>query len=100
MKVKEYVSEYLISVDTNEKELEQIGKLCVRLYSDFFEIIKQRNTKKTGPICAALKEINNRWIKICESREGVAYGLIKGGFITIFEDKHPEIYRAYQIINK
>jgi len=98
MKVKDYIEKYLIAVDTDKQREEQANDLLYELYTDFFNMVQTRKIKKARAACSLLNEINNKWVKICESQEGKRYGLDRTSFLFLIKEAHPSLFSNYEIL--
>jgi hypothetical protein len=101
MKVKTLIRDHLPTGITDDTELilQHLKPLLNALLQDVKDIGKMRNAKTAQSLVSIINEVNNKWIKICESERGKEYFLKTGGFLDIIKLKMPEAYSAYQIVN-
>ena len=100
MKAKEYFAKYeesLISLDGAVVN-KACSDLAIELMSEYKVIEKQRNIKTVQAFCGALKELNTKYIAICnlfEKKYGVPV-LKYDGFRNVIEQDFPQLHEIWR----
>jgi len=89
MKAIDYFNKYRLTIVDNK----ELTKLVQEMSEEVKELAKKRNTNSDSSVVSIIKEINQKWNKLCGLYEK-EYGksiLIRNGFLIYWEAKIPNL---------
>jgi len=89
MKAIDYFNKYRLTIVDNK----ELTKLVQEMNEEVLEMAKKRNTNSDSSVVSIIKEINQKWNKLCGLYEKEYGGsiLIRNGFLIYWEAQIPNL---------
>jgi hypothetical protein len=101
VKAKEYAKEFFKSIEgaKSQDRIDEAMRATInRFVDEFYVLIKERNIQTPRAIVSAFKELQSKWVALCERMiDSKGRSLLKEeGLFMLIKKSSPELWELYQ----